>query len=105
MGKFANKETKTFYYEESSQQKNDFRKCSSRNRLEINGKIHNSESMRETLKFGNCNDNKTAADKDTTKINNKSFDIFNYKSADIKKHGKLKHQHFNYEQNGRAYFV
>ena len=49
--------------------------------------------------------NPKGADRDPMKINNKTFDNFNYNSADIKKNSKLKFKHFNYEQNGRAYFV
>lgn len=91
----------TFYFEESSSQqnnKNTFSKIA-------NNKVNNSESMKETLKFGNQTINKKAYDKDSSKINNKTFDVFNYNSADIKKNSKLKFKHFNYEQNGRAYFV
>ena len=54
--------------------------------------------MKETLKFGKEKNNPKGADRDPMKINNKTFDNFNYNSADIKKNSKLKFKHFNYEQ-------
>lgn len=99
--KLLNKDKNTYLYEVHFEENkpNKIREPSE-NRKIANAGVNNSNAVKESMAF----DKSGISERDTNKINNTSYDYFNFNKNDEKKHNKMKFQHFYYEP-AKGYYI